>query len=558
MVDAATRVRRAHAGAGPRGRRARRLVAGLTAAIALTAVAASCGSDDAADDDTSTEAPSAPDSSGASATAGEGGETPVDGGTLTYLQPFPTRGFDPASGTVNAQFGLQNFAIFDALVMVHSSDGRLELRLLEAADSTDGLKWTLKVRPGVTFSDGTPFDAEAIKFNWERLSDPATAAVGAAAAQAIDTITVVDDLTLEVVLAEPNGQLPYTIATNTLTWVGSPTAIRADPVGFNAKPVGAGAFTVEEWVPNTQTVLVKNPTYFDTVHLDKVVVKEITDEAQRLTTLQSGGGDMMRTINGISAQTATEAGFESLPTTPGGGFVVFFNMRRAPFDDVRARRAISLAMDAEALSDAVYNGFRTPADNILQESSPFYDASLALPAPDDAEAQALLDELADETGAPLKAALAFTPPFAAEAEWFQTKLGAFDNLEVTLDPVDSTDFQTRFAGGDVDFGMHSYQIGDPDSMTLFLGTGGSTNFSGLSDSELDQLLADGRASMDPERRTTIYAEVQRRIIDDVPFTFFLRQEAWEVYNGDVVHGATPEHQQTINGGAMLNELWVTR
>src|SRR5690606_20859743 len=157
---------------------------------------------------------------------------------------------------------------------------------------------------------------EAIKLHWTRLADPATGAVAAAVAQTVTEITVVDDRTLTVTLQEPNGQFPTTIATSALTWVPSPTALAADPEGFNAAPVGAGAFTVAEWTPNTEVVLAKNPDYFGTVHLDQVVIKEIPDEAQRYSTLQSGDGDVMRTVSGVTAQAAIADGWTPVTTSP--------------------------------------------------------------------------------------------------------------------------------------------------------------------------------------------------------------------------------------------------
>jgi peptide/nickel transport system substrate-binding protein len=522
----------------------------LAAAAALLVGVAACGSDDG---DTTATATAAVDGSAAT-TDGQ----PIEGGALTYLHPFATTGFDPAIANVNTQFSLQNFSIYDALAIVHTADGTTQLRLLESADSTDGLTWVLKVRPEVTFSDGTPFDAEAIKFNWERLADPATAAVGAAAAQTIASMRVVDPLTLEVTLVGPNGQFPTTIATNSLTWIGSPAAIRSDPSGFNAAPVGAGAFTVQEWVPNTQTVLVKNPTYSGPVHLDKVIVKDIADEAQRFSTFRSGGGDLMQTINGLTAAAAQEAGAAAVTSSPNGGYVVFFNVSRPPFDDVRARRAVSAAMDGAALSAAVYGGSRDAAANAFQQASPFYGAGLDQPEPSDADAQALFDELADDAGRPLEVVISYAPAFAAEAEWFQTKLAAFDNVDVSLDQVDTTDFQARFGGGDVAVGIHSYNIADPDGLTLFTGTGAPNNYSQYASAEMDRLLQEGRSAMDLPRRQAIYTQVQQLLLDDVPYMFFLRRQAWALYDPDVVHGASLDGLQSTNGELMLNELWVTR
>ena len=151
----------------------------LAAIVALGAMVASCGSDDASETSAGGEETTTVAAPGSTVAVGDpsvpgsvaGESEGVEGGTLTYLQPFPTRGFDPVIGQVSAQFAVTNYAIFDALAL-ERSDGEVELRLIEAGDTADGLTWTLHLKEGVTFSDGTPFDADAVKFNWERLADP--------------------------------------------------------------------------------------------------------------------------------------------------------------------------------------------------------------------------------------------------------------------------------------------------------------------------------------------------------------------------------------------------
>lgn len=527
---------------------------------------AACGSDDGGTETTPSGETAAPasttvtatgdttvpgsDTTAAPDTAGDG-EAPVAGGSLTYLNFVDTKGFDPAlSNSPGAQNGMMNYALFDVLAH-ESSTGEMVLGLLESAESADAVTWTLRLKAGVQFTDGTPLDAEAVKFNWERLADPATGALSMLAAQSIASMNVVDATTLDVVLAEPNGQFLRTIGTTALTWIGSPTALQADPEGFNMQPVGAGAYMLKEATPGSEYVFERNPGYFGTTYVDEFRVKVITDEAQRLATLQAGDGDV---ANGI---TQANDGFDSLTSTTNGGYVVFFNTQRAPFDDVRVRQAFALAMDGQEVSDTVYAGNRSVANNVFQDTSPFHDARFDQPAPDAVAAQQLFDEIAAERGGPLEVTLSYIAVLAAEAEWFQTKLAGFDNVEVTLEMVSPAEYQAKWSTGEVQFGMHAYWFVDPVDLVKFVGTGAPANFSQTADPEIDAALAVGAGSLDEQERIEAYATVQQKIVDDVPFVVFLRVQATDLFDGDKVHGMDAESRVSPAGMLKVTQVWVT-
>src|SRR5262249_27849209 len=152
-------------------------------------------------------------------------------------------GLDPVQFTplsYSAQEELRGFALYDYLVGVNSKTFEVEPRIAQSiTGSSDSKTWTIKIRPDVKFSDGTAYDAEAVKFNWERMGDPANKSPMASAAQTIASMEVTDPLTLVVTLKAVNAQFPRLVATR-LGLIGSPTAIKADPTGFGTKPVGAG------------------------------------------------------------------------------------------------------------------------------------------------------------------------------------------------------------------------------------------------------------------------------------------------------------------------------
>src|SRR3954451_24413026 len=232
------------------------------------------------------------------------------GGTLTYLKVADGPGLDPIkiSNSGNSD-GPPAFMIFDMLVYSDLKDGQVKPQTAESLTSTDALVWTLKIKPNIKFSDGTNYDAAAVKTNWLRLQDPANTAMRAAQANQMQTIDVVDPLTLKVTLKSKNAVFPQVVAL--IPFIGSPASIQQQGNDkFTNTPVGAGPFTLKEWVRDSRMVLVRNPTYWRAPlpYLDKVIARTIQDESQRINTFQSGDANFMYTNLAPSSVTLQNGG----------------------------------------------------------------------------------------------------------------------------------------------------------------------------------------------------------------------------------------------------------
>src|SRR5262249_39918919 len=127
----------------------------------------------------------------------------------------------------------------------------------------NGTTWVLKLRPNLVFSDGTPLDAAEVKFNWDRIMNPATAAPMASSLATIASDTVTDPQTLTITLSQPNSLFNNTLAVSAPNFIASPTAVQKLGADYGVHPVGAGPFVVDSWTLNSQATLSKNPTYFD-------------------------------------------------------------------------------------------------------------------------------------------------------------------------------------------------------------------------------------------------------------------------------------------------------
>lgn len=481
--------------------------------------------------------------------------TPRPGGTVTYLLSGEAISLDPVTFSVPSNPSLlapRALAIFDALAVDDPKTGELRMRLAESMTTTDNQVWTVKLRAGVTFSDGTPFDAAAVQFNWQRIADPANRSPMAPYAQQLAAVEVADAQTLTVRLKSPNAALPRMLA-RYLTYIGSPAAIRADPKGFGAKPVGAGPYVVKEFVRDDHLTLDRNQRYHGTTYLDRIVIRPVVDETQRLNSLIAGQADAMFSSDPTSESQGADAGFGHVETSLNGGADIMFNLSRAPFDDLRARQAVALALDRAALNRDLYDGLAKEVDTLFVQTSPFYDPQIRQEPPDRAKAQQLFDTLAQE-GRPLRVTFLVPQSFTTRAEWFQTQLAGYRNVEAKLRIVPDAQTSGIASAGDFDaaFLTTSWLYPDP-SLSAFYGTGGTQNWGRYSSPAVDAALAKAHVSQDQAVQRAAYSEVQRAIVRDLPAAFYSRP-TYLVIHRDTVHGLS-----TVGDGSPLwTDLWTTK
>lgn len=480
------------------------------AAIALTMSA--CGGGDDKD--------SSGTGGGGSAAPGGAGSS----GDLTVLITQETRGVDPAIATISSvNGGTQAAAVFDVLFWINPKTNKVEPQLAESATaSEDGKVWTVKLRPDVKFTDGTPLDAEAVKFNWERHQNPETKSVAALAAKDLK-FDVVDPLNLKVTLPVANIHFDQMIAHN-LAFIGSPTAIKADPKGFASKPVGAGPFKIKNWVRDSQMELERNTTYWnkDRPLLKSVTFKPVPDQNQRLNSLTSGQADLVTTINFKIVNDAKEKGLTVAYEPKNGGFMTMFKTDKAPFNDPRARRAYALIMDAANRNKLIQGpaGAEQTLSTFFAPDSPYVNPSATMPQQNREEAQKLLDQLAAE-GKPLKFTYTTNDSAAARksAEYWQTQMQGMRNIEMTPEYLNGAAYGTKVMI-QKDFQAAEFNVffDDPEPLLYnVLHSKGAENRTGYSNPTVDAALEKARNSTDEAVRKEQYAIVQTEIVKDLPF-----------------------------------------
>ncbi|MGN5240194.1 ABC transporter substrate-binding protein [Rhodococcus sp. SJ-3] len=480
---------------------------------------------------------------------------PIQGGTVTVVQGGEPRSLDPAT-LVNAWVSnsLIGNALYGTLLVNDPETLEITPVLAESFDTADGgATFELALRDGLRFTDGTAYDAEAVRYNWERMRDEASGSPSLIQASQIAALEVTDSLTLRVTLQSPNPHYAQSVVWSGLNWIASPAALEAGRQAFDDDPVGAGPFTMAEWRRQDRIMLERNVEFEPAPYLDGIELVHNGDTNQRINAVVSGQAGLAIEGSWASLGRAEDAGLRTLVEPTGGGQFLALNTRRAPFDDERARRALALAIDIDALNEVVFAGRAELPRALFDESSPFY-ANIPIPAHDPDAAQKLFDELAAE-GKPVSFTfLAYTSvENKAIAEAVQAQLSTFDGVDVRVEVLDFTSALPRLNTYDFDVAITSATILDPDTALWANFHGDSPgNFAGIDDPELNAAIDEGRTADQLDDRSAAYATAQQRIVDLNPAVWYIRTAPAAVV-GEGVHGV-----QMYGMGSIRPELlWTT-
>lgn len=384
----------------------------LVAAAAI--LFAACGGG-ATQSPAASEAPSAAPSEAPSAAPSESPTGVKEGGTLIVGLPGDMVLADPTLvSDSNSSYIMEN--VIEGLVGLKPGTTSEVVPILAEAlpdVSADGKTYTFKVRQGVKFHDGTPLDAAAVKYNYERqLNAPVElrdaynyyfgAVFGWAEKSNLASVTTPDANTVVFTLKQPQSNF---LLSQTLPQFGiqSPTALKAgdadnpDPSkskyaqGQGTGMVGTGPFTFAEWVPNDHVAIVKNPDYWNPArmaHLDKIVYKPYADQTAELNALQAGDIDFAQTI--APNDVATVKADPTLQVIDRGEScnigALEMNQTHPPLDNHDIRTAIAYALNKQSYIDAFYAGLAVPADNWMPLGTQ-YAKPLGLPTYDPAKAK---------------------------------------------------------------------------------------------------------------------------------------------------------------------------
>lgn len=506
-------------------RHKRRWQRAVVATLAMSFVAAACGGDDGGGGGAQTNDTTPPTLQNVTTTTVA--ETPVAGGSAT-IQLFSEIGtLDPVRGTGSGgSDGQRLHALYGGLMAFDANKPEMNYLQAESFKPVGGdfTKWQLVLRPNMKFTDGSPFDANAVKVNWERAQVPANRCSCAGVAATIASMTVTNPTTLDVTLKTPNAHFDKGVERVTLNYIASAKAI-ADGTDMTQKPVGAGPFKLDEWIRDNRMVMSKNPDWLGgtkPVYLDKLTFQVQGNEQQRIDTFKTGGSDAFYTSIQGSIDAATKDVKDSYLTkidvTTGQTFVL--NNTKAPFDDVRIRRAIAMAFPRDILAKEILNN-SVPAESMSVPGTPWYSQAQALPKYDPVEAQKLIDAyVAEKGGQPVTfTMLVFQQTLDQDrAKFILTEFNKLKNFKAEIQVNDSPTNIGKVLAGDYQWSSWGFPTLDPEPGLFNTARSGlPTNYSKYSNAEVDKLLDEARATADNAKRYDNYKKVYEQMAKDLPF-----------------------------------------
>ncbi|MGH8873668.1 MAG: ABC transporter substrate-binding protein [Acidimicrobiia bacterium] len=454
------------------------------------------------------------------------------------------------------------FQTIDALQLVYDTlfeldpDLNVQPGLATASEySDDGTQLTLSLREGVTFHDGQPFTSADVQASLERILDEETGAVGRNFLLSIAEISAPDDLTVVLDLAVPDGTLPA-VLTRVNTSIMSAAAIEAGTAA--TEPNGTGPFSFSDWIQGQSLELEAFDEYWgEGPFLDGISIRVLPEETSMLAALRAGEVHLgVMTDPAVIEQVAPPLVVEQTPAM--GYFPFFLKSSHGPLQQKEVRQAIACAIDRQQLIDVALfgNGVETgPYVEGIYATDPW--DGLPCDEPDKDLARQLLEEAGFADGFSLETII-----ITGESE---ININIGQNLQAQLSEVgidlelvqlETNVYVQRWLEADFESALSENGSGpDPHHtyVRYFTSDGVFQNVAGLSSPELDELIAQGQTTTDPETRVPIYGEISRILLDESPWVWLFRGVRVRVVSPEL-NGFVPHPTGSIKSlqGATLN------
>jgi ABC-type transport system substrate-binding protein len=458
-----------------------------------------------------------------------GAPAPAEPKTLTIAT-----GTDIENMNVHVVTSSPSFSVLEHVyetLLYMNTEGELEPLLAESVEpGEEENTFIVRLREGVNFSDGTPFNAEAVKANLEWVLDPENRATFAFLIDRIEEITAVDEYTVELRLSGPFAPLPAHLSHGALAMV-APSALDqgADFLASNA--IGTGPYVVQGWARDEAVTLALNADYWgEQPNIDTVVFKVVKEDGARLVEVEAGTADIAVRVPPSEADRLAANPNIEIVTTPGLRTIyVFFNVRQEPFTDARVRQAVNYAVDVESIVNELFDGAARVSDAPM--APPIFGYSARPPYARDVErARELLDEagvaegtqvvLYHPTGRYIQDAL------VADAIRSQLREVGLDAELRTLEWPQYVPFvRAEEPNNQVQFAMLGWGTPTMDAdyalYALFHSSQIPPGFNGAfyENPEVDALLDEARSTADQDLRAQLYADAIEIIWEDAPWLF---------------------------------------
>jgi peptide/nickel transport system substrate-binding protein len=509
---------------GNRGERRRVVLRHVGAVAVLAAALASCGGG------TSSGSAVGPTATGAAAASGTGG-TLVIGMTAANIPP-PTPGGYETEGWEGERF--VGFNLYDGLTRLkldqNTTGPSVEPGLAVSwSPSADAKTWTFKLRPNVTFTDGTPWNADAAVFGLRRILDSKfehydanDAGLLAFYTANMDSVVKVDDMTVAVVAKTADSFIPDDMPFLTF---GSPTALVAEGKDFVNHPVSTGPFMFKSEVIGQSLTLVPNPHYWGGApKLDKLILRPIPDATARVTALRNGEVNWIEFPAPDDIQPLVSAGFKLSEQPYSHIWPWVFDTTKGPLKDVRVRQALNLAVDRKSMVTNILQGTGTPALQYIPKPDPGYDPANDTLTYDQVKAKQLLAD----AGYPNGFTMSVVYPASGSGNMVPIPMDQFMQAElakigvtVKLEQIEWSTMVTDYAADKVSNGADAEMISlgfyPPDTWVSTFGTNAVSNIGHWSDPKFDDIMKQILATTDPVARAKMFQDMNAILMAGAPW-----------------------------------------
>ena len=476
------------------------------------------------------------------------GNAPRNGGSIVFALEAEndlTNGYCLPRAQLAAA-GIQvTTAIYDTLVTQNSKGEYVPFLAKSVTPNADNTEWTLEIRDGIKFHDGTPLDADAVKLNIDsyrganpRVSSP----LGTLTFRDIDSVTVTGPLTVVVKTKVPWVDFPAFLYGTGRPGMVAPAQLN-DQSTCSRNPIGTGPFKFVEWRPNEQLVVERNLDYWrkGLPHLDKITFKPVTEAAQRVNGLEAGDYDVIQTSSSKSIselEQKSRSGDIRLTVSDRGSETAYLmlNTSKPPFDDMLARKAVAYAGDADQVNNIINKGLNRIATGPFPPDNPAYLPKRPLEH-NLKKAKKLVKEYEQKHGQPLtfEYLTGPEPELVQIAELVQEQQGKA-GIKVSVRNVDQAELiDEALAGNFQGAGWRNHPGGDPDTQYVWWHSGLPTNFGRIKDPEVDRLLEAGRSEPDPAKRTQIYKDLNRHFAREL-YNLWSWWTLWAVGTANDIRG----------------------
>ncbi len=414
---------------------------------------------------------------------------------------------DPTSAAAQAIDSVVYTNVFEGLTRF-MGDGSVVPGLAESWEiSDDGKVYTFKLREGVTFHDGSSMDAEDVKFSLDRARAEDSANAQKALFAGIDSVEVVDPLTVKVTLSEPNGLFLFNMA-----W-GDAVIVAPESIdNIKTNPVGTGAYTFGEWIQGDSIVLNRNPDYWgDQPALEKATFKFISDPTAAFAAMMAEDIDAFDNFPAPENLPQFEADprFQVLVGSTEGETILSTNNKQPPFDNIMVRQAVAHAIDRQAIIDGAMFGYGTPIGTHFAPHHPAYVDLTGDSAYDPEKSKALLAEAGMPDG--FETTLHLPPPSYARrgGEIVAAQLAEVGIKAEIINVEWAQWLESVFKGKD--FGLTIVSHTEPMDIGIYARPEYYFQYDSV---DFQTLMETLNATTDPDERAKLMGDAQRLISSD--------------------------------------------